>query len=115
MKTVEDQYWYSGLHDAYVKKAERGFDDRTECKYLKLFIDADGAIYDTSVESITFYNYKIKKGNYNLTGAFWMSDTLKKDGNKYIMEIDYVVIGDKESAGKTLIIEFEQLEVSRTE
>ncbi len=110
MQSGVDQYWYSGMHDAYVKKAERGFNVDKKQKYLKFFIYASGAMYDMDVESITFYNYKIIKGNYNLTGVFWTSDTLKNNGNKYILEIEYVMFNNDKD---TVIIEFEQLEVSR--
>ena len=39
-----------------------------------------------------------------------MSDTLKNNGNKYILEIEYVMFNNDKD---TMIIEFEQLEVSR--
>lgn len=116
MNSVENQYWESGLHDAYIEKAERGFCKDYGKKYLKFFIDASGAVYDQSVKSITFFNYKLLKGNYNASKSFWMSDELKKQDGKYILEIDLVSFNYKNDEVKNnkLIIEFENMEVIRS-
>lgn len=111
MKSVEEQYWHNGLHDAYIKKAKRGYDDQRDQKYFTLFIAADSAMYDQEVKSITFYNYKIKKGNYNASDSYWLSDVLKKQADNYIIEIDLESASD--NSEKHLIIEFEQITVER--
>ena len=64
-------YWTKGLHDAGIIEVESfefpfdynkfvGQKSKYNRNLLKLKIDSKGAIYDTSVKEIHFYNYRLR-------------------------------------------------------
>ena len=88
-----DWYWEKGLHDAqitekvvldYNSAAMRGENYQNG---LELKIDAAGAMFDTSVKALRFYNYKELTQDADITGCWWISDSLTKSDKKYILEI----------------------------
>ena len=96
-----DWYWKLGLHDACIVDAfEIPFDynkyvgEKNNCNRnaLSLQIDASGAIYDTRVKEIRFFNYKILTEEITLQGrnkVWWLADRLTEiDDGFYILEID---------------------------
>ena len=125
MRTVEEQYWYKGLHDAQITNICSGSMTTNYKKkpslynYLRLSIDADGAIYDTNVTEIAFYNYsakwkggRIKDFSYYL-GNWWLGDSLEKEKDKYSLTIHLQSIDKNKVSEQTIIIEFEHIEVKR--
>ena len=125
MKTVEEQYWRRGLHDAQITDIRCGSmttnhkEKPSLYNYLRLSIDADGAIYDTNVTEITFYNYSakwkggsIKDFSYYIE-SWWLGDSLEKEKDKYSLTIHLQSIDKNEVNDQTIIIEFEHMEVKR--
>ena len=122
-----DWYWATGLHDAGivgVESFEFPFDYNKfvgqKSKYnrnlLKLKIDSKGAIYDTSVKEIHFYNYKILTPDISLENRkiiWWLADRLIANDNNFVLEID---LQDFNAYPEdfTFKIKFERIEVVRT-
>ena len=72
-------YWINGLHDAGIMSVEAfefpfdynkfvGEKSKYNRNLLVLKINAKGALYDTSVEEIRLYNYKILTPDISLEG-----------------------------------------------
>ena len=113
-----DWYWSRGLHDAMiVGTAEIALDyDYTErdpdrnCFVLRL--DAEQAMFDTSVKEIRLYNYKILSPDVKLdahSGAWWIWDRLCRENRKYVLEIR---VGEP-SRQFSFVIRFDRAEVVR--
>ncbi len=115
-------YWRKGLHDALILRAEAiqlSYDytqknPRRTC--LKIYLDASQAMFDTTVASISLYNYKIlvdesDNGGYGdgLDGCYWMQDHLRIENGKYLLEI--TALGEDDFRYS---IRFEDAEVQRT-
>ena len=101
-----DWYWVHGLHDAcinFIEKFEFPFDydkfisekSRYNRNLLLLDINASGALYDTKVKEMRFYNYKILSGENlindlidNGDSAYWLADRLDEKDGKYFLEAD---------------------------
>lgn len=97
-----DWYWRNGLHDACiigVDAFEFPFDynryvgekNSYNSNLLSLQIDASGAIYDTGVKEIRFFNYQVLTEEITLQGrnkVWWLADRLTKSNSHYILEID---------------------------
>ena len=126
-KNPPEWYWVNGLHDAGiigVEVFEFPFDYNKfvgqKSKYnrnlLKLKIDSKGAIYDTSVKEIHFYNYKILTPDISLENRriiWWLADRLIANDNNFVLEID---LQDFNAYPEdfTFKIKFERIEVVRT-
>lgn len=85
-------YWTRGLHDATIVKVEHiDTMHHSSGKYyqncLRLHLDTKIALFDTTISTINFYNYKILSNDIDLTGAWWLSDTIRTIGTKYLLEI----------------------------
>ncbi len=120
---LPEWYWVSGLHDACILQTETKefpFDYTTfsgkKGKYdrnlLTLKIDAEGALFDSAVTEIRFFNYKILSNNISLEGreaVWWMSDRLVDHGDFYTLEIDLW----ENYKDYTVKIKFERAEVDR--
>ena len=83
---------------------------------MKLKIDSKGAIYDTSVKEIHFYNYKILTPDISLENRkiiWWLADRLIANDNNFVLEID---LQDFNAYPEdfTFKIKFERIEVVRT-
>ncbi len=119
-------YWVNGLHDAGIMEVETfefpfdydkfvGEKNNYNRNLLILKINAKGALYDTSVQEIHFYNYKILTPDISLEGRktiWWLADRLSENGNNYVLEID---LQDFEAYPEdfTFKIKFERAEVKR--
>ena len=121
-----DWYWATGLHDAGIVGVESfefpfdynkfvGEKSKYDRNLLVLKINAKGALYDTSVEEIRLYNYKILTPDISLEGRktiWWLADRLSENENHYILEID---LQDFNALPEdfTFKIKFERAEVKR--
>ena len=97
-----DWYWINGLHDSEITDVEAfefpfdydkfvGEKSNYNRNLLVLKINAKGALYDSSVQEIHFYNYKILTPDISLNDRkliWWLSDRLTKNENRYVLEID---------------------------
>lgn len=121
-----DWYWIYGLHDAFIteiKPVEFPFDYNKfieeKSKYdrncLSLKIDAKDALYDTSIEEIRFYNYKILTACHlpnDKKRVCWKADRLSEQGDHFILEIDLLYF-DSHPEDITIKIKFDRAEVDR--
>ena len=121
-----DWYWVYGLHDAFITKIESidfPFDYnkflKEKNKYnrncLSLEIDAKSALYDTSIEGIRFYNYKILTDCnllHDKKEVCWKADRLSGQGDCFILEIDLLDIKSN-LEDFTIKIKFDRAEVDR--
>ena len=101
-----DWYWENGLHDACivgVDTYEFPFDynkytaekNKYDRNMLSLRIDAKGALYDSRVKEIRFYNYKLLPESVDLTSiepsekskVWWLADQLTEKSGKYELNI----------------------------
>lgn len=119
-------YWMNGLHDAGIMGVETfefpfdynkfaGEKNKYNRNLLVLKINAKGALYDTSVQEIHFYNYKILTPDISLDGRktiWWLSDRLSENENRYVLEIDLQDL-DAYPEDFTFKIKFEKVEVKR--
>jgi hypothetical protein len=107
-------YWTHGLHDANivsVMKKESDWNPRDNCLILK--IDCDGALFETDITEIRFYNYKIKTSDFDvnlLNGGWWLSDEVVKKGDHYLLDLKFDTAKCKT---KHLEITFSRAEVIR--
>lgn len=89
---VPQWYWHRGLHDALVLGVDtREFDyDVRQRKPVRncmvIRLDARGALFDTSVTAIRLYNYRVLRGA-ELKGCYWMQDRLRREKDKFILDI----------------------------
>ena len=111
---LPDWYWSPGLHDAKiisVKKKESNRNPKDNCLILK--INCQGAVFETNITEIHFYNYKIKKNDFNinlLNDGWWLSDELLKKDDHYLLDIKFETVKRKR---KHLEISFQRAEVVR--
>lgn len=91
---MPEWYWIRGLHDAqilekqYINGYKVGISSRfTNC--LELVIDAKQAMFDTTVKSIRFYNYKELTPEVNIANVWWISDNLSYCNGRYVLEIAF--------------------------
>ena len=101
-----DWYWNNGLHDASiigVDTYEFPFDydkytakkNKYDRNVLSLRIDAKGALYDSRVKEIRFYNYKLLPESVDLMSlepseknkVWWLADQLTEQNEKYELDI----------------------------
>ena len=101
-----DWYWNNGLHDASiigVDTYEFPFDydkytakkNKYDRNMLSLRIDAKGALYDSRVKEIRFYNYKLLPESVDLMSlepseknkVWWLADQLTEQNEKYELDI----------------------------
>ena len=93
-------YWLRGLHDALVLAVDtQEFAyDVTQAEPVRncmtIRLDAKAALFDTSVTAIHLFNYKVledgsESGGYGegLTGCYWMQDRLRREKDKFILDI----------------------------
>lgn len=110
-----DWYWEKGLHDAEVLDIKKiNFEyDYTQRKprrnMLEIILDTRIALFDNSIKSIRFYNYKIIEGDENIIHSWWIKDEFWVEKGKNNLKI-YL-----RSPKKTceILISFETIEVVR--
>jgi hypothetical protein len=121
-----DWYWTRGLHDAGIIQVEAfdfpfdynkfaGQKNKNNRNLLKLKVDSKGAICDTSVKEIYFYNYKILTPDISLENRkiiWWLSDRLSEVDGGFVLEIDLQDF-DSYPEDFTFKIKFERADVIR--
>lgn len=108
-KTFPAWYWPKGLHDAQILNASMQDDTLTLC------IDSSNAMFDDTVERITFFGARLKTKlpePNKKQPVYWLSDELtalpfdqwkltikleRFDGRKTIVEPLIVIFGDAET------------------
>ena len=96
-------YWTKGLHDAGITEVESfefpfdynkfiGQKSKYDRNLLKLKIDSKGAIYDTSVKEIHFYNYKILTPDISLENRKIINLKIKNTDENYLIPIGIFVL-----------------------
>ena len=119
-------YWVSGLHDARIVGVETfefpfdydkfvGAKNKWNRNLMTLKIDAKGALYDSSVQEIQLFNYKILTPDISLENrnkVWWLADRLIDRDNHYVLEIDLQDV-DSYPEDFTYAIKFERAEVIR--
>ena len=119
-------YWINGLHDAGIVRVEIfefpfdynkfvGEKNKYNRNLLVLKINAQGALYDNSVEEIHLYNYKILTPDISLENRktiWWLADRLIEQDDHYLLEMD---LQDFDSFPEdfTFKIKFDRAEVKR--
>ena len=121
-----DWYWVSGLHDACIVGVETfefpfdydkfvGEKNTWTRNLLVLKINAKGALYDSSVQEIHLFNYKILTPDISLENrkkVWWLADRLVDHGDHYVLEVDLQDF-DAYPEDFTYSVKFEQAEVKR--
>lgn len=119
-------YWIRGLHDAGITGVEVfdfPFDyNKFICEknnynrnLLKLKIDSKGALFDTTVKEIRFYNYKILTPDVSFDtrkAIWWLSDRLSEVDGGFVLEID-LITSESYPEDFTVKVKFERAEVIR--
>lgn len=119
-------YWTPGLHDACIEGVElfdfpfdynKFMEDKNKYNrnLLTLKINAKGALYDSAVKEIRFFNYKILTHHISLEGrekVWWLADRLVDHGSYFTLEIDLQDF-DSDPEDFTFKIKFERAEVDR--
>ena len=120
LKKFPSWYWKHGLHDAKILNVEdfgEGVDRRRGRYYrncLVLSLDSSGAIYESNIESVIFYNYEVKKADASISKllqTWWMSDSLEQllNGN-YLLNFE---VDPEHGDHWSFSIEFDTVDVKR--
>ena len=119
-------YWTNGLHDACITSVEafefpfdynRYISEKSQYNrnLFVLKMDSEGALFDTSVEEIHLYNYKILTPDISLENrksVWWLADRLCENKDHFLLEID-LRDSDSRPENFTFKIKFERAEVKR--
>ena len=125
-ETPPDWYWVKGLHDACITEVETfdfpfdynkfiGEKSKNNRNLMKLKVDSKGAIYDTTIKEIYFYNYKILTPDISLENRkniWWLSDRLSEVDGGFVLEIDLQDF-DAYPEDFTFKIKFDRADVKR--
>ena len=114
-KLVEPEwYWSQGLHDANIISAtEKVLDWGTGDKCLILELDCNGALFESDITQIRFYNTVIKTNSFDLSllcGGWWLCDELLFDQKCYRLKLEF---DTEECITKHLDFTFSRAEVMR--
>ena len=109
-------YWHRGLHDARILTTEEielpyDYTQRDPVRNcFRIHLDASQAMFDTTVKSISLFNYKILRDDTagGLAGCYWKQDTLEFRNGKYRLELS--VLGKSDLR---FVIRFGHAEVCR--
>ncbi len=107
-------YWTRGLHDAKIVSAttkESDWNPDDDCLTFKM--NCHGAMFESDIKEIHFYNFKILTNNFDinlLNGAWWLSDELTQQDNHYLLELEY---DTAECIAETVNFTFKRAEVIR--
>lgn len=119
-------YWAAGLHDACIAGVEAfefpfdynkfiGQKNKYDRNLLTLKINAKGAMFDSEVKELRFFNYKILTEDISLENrnkVWWLADRLSVCGDHYTLEIDLQDF-DSYPEDFTFKIKFDRAEVER--
>lgn len=111
-------YWPWGLHDAIIDQAIRcdrpqWIDGTYYHNSLTLSLDPRNALWDTTVSTITLLNYKVLSDDFDPTGCWWLSDTLRQVNSKYLLEIQLGNYEKHKAENKTYTVRFTHCIVER--
>ena len=120
LKKLPAWYWKRGIHDAEildVTQLENTF-DKMRGKYYKnclvFTFDSSGAIYETDIKKIIFYNYEVKMSNApisQLSKTWWMGDKIEQLSNgNYLLNFEVSLENDDRC---NFSMEFEYADVER--
>lgn len=115
MDDKPDWYWKRGLHDADIKcVAYQQFDcDYTQKNPIRnsitISLDSRNALFDTTIDSIVFYNAKMITNDIDYAGTWWVNDELSFSNNKFHIKI-FIESKIKKSC---IQIQFDRAEVIR--
>ena len=120
LKKLPVWYWKYGIHDAKildVSELKNGVDKKRGKYYrncLALTLNSSGAIYETNIKKIIFYNYEVKMSDApisQLSQTWWMGDTIERLSNlNYLLNFEV----DPENGERwNFSIEFEYIDVER--
>ena len=110
-------YWAKGLHDAqiicklpciidYSHLSKSNLQIRNG---LEICLDSSKAMFDSTIKLLRFYNFKEITPDIDIDGWWWESDSIKKVGSKYILEINIFRLMSR----RKYIIQFETCDVLR--
>ncbi len=96
--THPDWYWSRGLHDAEIKGIHelefspdwKASEPRWNC--LELVLDSRGAMFETDIRQINFFNYKILSGDPDRLRephTWWFSDKPETDEKGYRLTVTF--------------------------
>lgn len=119
-KKLPAWYWKRGIHDAEILdvwERETGF-DKTRGKHYKnclvLTLNSSGAIYETDIKKIIFYNYEVRMSNAPVLGlseTWWMGDTIEQLSNgNYLLNFE---VSLENNDRLNFSMEFEYADVER--
>ena len=86
-------YWRAGLHDSEIISVEMldlDYDYKLRNPIRNSFtlnLNSKSALYDTSVKSISFFNYNILTPEVKLDGCYWLQDVLNYTDGKFVLDI----------------------------
>ena len=120
-KKLPAWYWKRGIHDAEILdvwERETGFDKTRGKRYrncLVFSLDSSGAIYETDIKKIIFYNYEVKVSNAPISQllpkTWWMGDTIEQLSNgNYLLNFEVSLENDNRL---NFSMEFEYVQVER--
>ena len=121
LKKLPVWYWKRGIHDAEILdvwERETGFDKTRGKRYrtcLVLSLDSSGAIYETDIKKIIFYNYEVKVSNAPISQllpkTWWMGDTIEQLSNgNYLLNFE---VSLENNDRLNFSMEFEYADVER--
>ena len=121
LKKLPVWYWKRGIHDAEILdvwELENGVDKKRGKYYrncLVLSLDSSGAIYETDIKKIIFYNYEVKVSNAPISQllpkTWWMGDTIEQLSNgNYLLNFEVSLENDNRL---NFSMEFEYVQVER--
>lgn len=112
--SLPEWYWTHGLHDANIISTAKKESNRNPEDHCLIFkIDCEGAMFETDITEIHFYQYKVITEDFNLSwlnGGWWLSDELVKKGDRYLLDLKFDTAKCKT---KHLVIAFKRAEVIR--
>lgn len=120
LKKLPAWYWKRGIHDAEILdvwERETGFDKTRGKRYrncLVFSLDSSGAIYETDIKKIIFYNYEVRMSNApisRLSKTWWMGDTIEQLSNgNYLLNFE---VSLENNDRLNFSMEFEYADVER--
>ena len=89
-------YWKNGLHDARIIGKKTVMLSPTDSKrtgkwtYVELKIDAEGALMNSKVRALRFYNCKEITKGVDIADWWWQSDSLSQKDETYVLHVNLV-------------------------
>ena len=119
---LPEWYWNRGLHDAKIvriEKLELPYDYKQRTPIRNCFVchlDSKQALFDTSVQEIRLFNYKIltaELSSPDIEGTYWITDQLTEENEKYVLQVELRNCGRNSTYSFILKIRFESAEIIR--